>query len=428
MKRKYKLYMVIGLIISTYFIYYVFYSVPARNEQWMLDIEYLSDNLINGHIDLFHNLNQEYFKNKIERITTDIPNLSDEEIKMELVKLVSKVGDSHTYLSINRNTDKFYPVEYCWLGNNIYVEKIEARYMELLGFKLESINNIPITTVIDRISSVISYENNQWLKVKTAKMLSNANMLSILNLVELESAEFKFIDENRNVRIVKLEPNGVAELQDISKIAKNNAIRNLKIDLPKYETLFWFQYIKEDESMYFQYNQCIDFKTAKDYRLADYNLYPSFDLFCDNLFEEINKNNPRNLVIDLRNNTGGNPELMRSFIKRYFDEVENVKEIKIYVLIGKETYSSGVMACIDLEKNTNAIFIGEPTGGNVNGYANIRRFRLPYSKLYCYYSTSYYNLSKEYPENFYPDIYIYEYENLREGRDRALNFTRIKYN
>lgn len=91
---------------------------------------------------------------------------------------------------------------------------------------------------------------------------------------------------------------------------------------------------------------------------------------------------------------------------------------KVYVIIGKETFSSGVLAAVDFMNWINAIFYGEPTGGNVNGYGNIKSLVLPNSKLQISYSIKYFNLSDRFKKNFIPNVEINQtFNDYRHGID-----------
>lgn len=87
-------------------------------------------------------------------------------------------------------------------------------------------------------------------------------------------------------------------------------------------------------------------------------------------------------------------------------------------MIGKETFSSGVMSAIDFLDNTKATFYGESTGGNVNGYGDIKTLILPNSKLQVSYSTKYFQQSDKFKEGFVPDIKINQtFDDYKQGID-----------
>jgi len=80
---------------------------------------------------------------------------------------------------------------------------------------------------------------------------------------------------------------------------------------------------------------------AKRYGYKDYENYPVFQKFTDGLINEIADKNIDKFVVDLRNNTGGDSSLMTALV----DKLASINKLKgkIYVMIGRETFSSGVM-------------------------------------------------------------------------------------
>jgi tetratricopeptide (TPR) repeat protein len=60
---------------------------------------------------------------------------------------------------------------------------------------------------------------------------------------------------------------------------------------------------------------------------------------------------------------------------------------RLFVLVGRSTWSAAQGLVNELEKYTNAIFVGEPTGGKVNSYGDSRRITLPNSGITVRVST-----------------------------------------
>lgn len=147
------------------------------------------------------------------------------------------------------------------------------------------------------------------------------------------------------------------------------------------------------------------FYTLNHENQTSYLTLPSFDYarvkehdiksnqFYKSVFTEIAENQSQNLVIDLRNNTGGRNELADdmvpyilknttdSFLKRtvsWEGKEKNYKMPKpsklrfegdIYVLVNGRTYSAGSTLARYLKEYGNAVVIGEETGTRYEGFA-----------------------------------------------------------
>jgi hypothetical protein len=71
------------------------------------------------------------------------------------------------------------------------------------------------------------------------------------------------------------------------------------------------------------------------------------------------------MIFDLRLNRSGNGSLAQPLlletIKSKFD-----RRGKLFILMGRSTWSAAQFMLNDFEKYTNAIFVGEPSGSNGN--------------------------------------------------------------
>ena len=129
---------------------------------------------------------------------------------------------------------------------------------------------------------------------------------------------------------------------------------------------FWFEYLKDSRALYVQLNE-VNNKPGET--LAD---------FGKKLFAFVEANEVDKLVLDLRLNRGGNGELLRplvvGLIKSKVDQPG-----RLFALIGRSTWSAAQFLLNDLERYTNVVFVGEPSGSKGNAYGDSRRITLPNS-------------------------------------------------
>lgn len=379
------------------------------NEQWIEDINYLENNLSEKHINVYHTLSKKEYEQKFNELKSEVSKLKDFQIKLRLAQIVASVGDAHTALYLNQDANgKVYPIGVSWFGNNLKVFAIDKSYEKVIGGNLTAINGIPIGNVMSRIDTLISHENEQWLKCNDVNYINMPEVLKFFDITKTDTAEFTFCNNDGKIMEINLTPEIITSqnIINISNSIINKPIAKQHDDSNYYDNLYWYKYIPDDKIIYFQYNQCVDRNTAKMIGIKDYDKYPDFNKFSDKLIKELNEKDVEKFIIDLRDNSGGNSTLMDNFV----DKLNSIKKFntkgKIYVLIGRGTISSGVFACVSLKKSTNAIFIGEPTGGNVNGYGDILMLTLPNSKIQVSYSTKYFEVLPEYKENFIPNILV----------------------
>lgn len=401
-------------------------NIELTKEQWIKDINYLEKELAIRHANVYHKLTKEEYENEFDNLRKEVPKLKDYEIKLKICQIIASVGDAHTHMLIDNvvYNQRSYPFKLTWFEDKLKVVSIDKEHKDLIGNDLIAINDISIKEVVKRVNTLISHENEQWLKVNNQEYIQFPTILKFLNIIKDDKAEFTFCDDEGKIKKVNLFPVDYEKLSssnfvNISELVDEKKMIAYQHDYTNYyDNLYWYKYIPDDKVMYFQYNTCHDKSTAKSGKFKDWDKYPDFDEFSDRLIKELNDKEIDKLIIDLRNNTEGNSILMDNFAKKLVNVEKLNKRGKIFVLIGKRTFSSGVMACITLKNCTNAIFVGSPTGGNVNCYGEVKTMILPNSKVVVCYSTEYFSESNDYKEGFTPDILVEEsYKSYLNGID-----------
>jgi hypothetical protein len=92
------------------------------------------------------------------------------------------------------------------------------------------------------------------------------------------------------------------------------------------------------------------------------------------------------LVIDLRDNGGGDNTLFRGFVDRLAASEFNATG-RLFVLTGGWTFSAATNLVTTLERRTSALFVGEPTGSGPNHYGDARMHLLPRTRIAVFLST-----------------------------------------
>jgi C-terminal processing protease CtpA/Prc len=63
-----------------------------------------------------------------------------------------------------------------------------------------------------------------------------------------------------------------------------------------------------------------------------------------------------------------------------------------------------VLNALALQRETEALLVGEPTGGKPNHFGEVQQFHLPHSQLKVFYSTKYFEASEQDNDSLMPDI------------------------
>ena len=97
--------------------------------------------------------------------------------------------------------------------------------------------------------------------------------------------------------------------------------------------------------------------------------------------EQVKSHSVEKLILDLRLNSGGNGVLNRHIVNGLIAATAQRPELRIYVLIGRRTFSAAMNLAADLERQLPVTFAGEATGTTPTHIGETNMVLLPNSGL-----------------------------------------------
>lgn len=365
-----------GLVITAFYDYRIFFGQSApRNlskEKWKDDLNYFEQRFPKEHKDLYSLVAENDFKKAIEDFRAKIDQLSDDECKIEFLKLVASVNDGHTMLfPVDVAADfHFFPISIFNFADGYYVVKAADQYKSAVGAKVIKLGNLPIEEAFQKLKPFIGAENdwNKRDRFQThlgvmAELLQTQKIIDDKNICHLT---LQNDDGNEFELSLKAEPFFTYFYWAIVRSAGNEispVIPNLRDDW------YWFKFDEQTKNLYVQITQ-LDNQKSK----------ATFKEFVERLNNEIDKQNFNKLVIDIRANLGGNNQIFRKLIEILQQPKVN-QQGKLFLLTGRKTYSAGVNLTSAIVNQTKAISVGEPTGEGHNQFGDPTIFSLPNSRL-----------------------------------------------
>ncbi len=177
---------------------------------------------------------------------------------------------------------------------------------------------------------------------------------------------------------------------------------------------FWQTYLEESGTLYVQYNAAVQ-RARSGMTIA---------AFADELEAFLEETTPERVVLDLRLNLGGDINTYRPLLTLFATHLTINRPGRFFIVIGRYTFSAGVVFLTELEQQTDAmIYVGEPTGDRTRIYASSRPIRLPNSRIEVYVSSSYdaRTTADDQREWIEPDIPVaWTADDFFAGRDAAL--------
>jgi hypothetical protein len=138
---------------------------------------------------------------------------------------------------------------------------------------------------------------------------------------------------------------------------------------------YWFEYLSDARAVYVQYNSVREKREG------------SFTAFVKRFFEFVEANPVEKLILDIRQNVGGSYPFTLPMTHAIIRCQKINQKGKLFVIIGRNTFSAALSLALDLERHAEPLFVGEPTGGRPQYFSDTGQFELPNSRLSASVST-----------------------------------------
>lgn len=343
---------------------------PLTPDQWREDIRFFMEQAPKTHIHLYNTLPKSQFDSIGADLMRRVPTLTDAQITAELVRWVAALGDGHTNL-VPPNTHS-YPILPFWFKEGLYVVNGQKEGLDWLDWKLEKINNIAVETIVERLRPYQQHDGEQQIRAQAPVFLVNVEALQAVGVVNgVEKALFAFKNtQTGESRSIALEPYSMANLM---RNRHGGGTESSTAALPLYrrkrDAFYWFEWLADSKTLYFQYNTILE------------NQHEPIQDFIKKMAEAVAQNPVERFVVDLRWNGGGNLFTSKPFTEFIANNPKINQQGKLFVLLGRHTFSAASYFTSTMEFRTKTIFVGEPTGASPNHYGDTRPIRLPHSGL-----------------------------------------------
>jgi hypothetical protein len=379
-------------------------------EQWREDLQYFARELPKRHKNLYHATSREQFERAVAELDAAIPSLQAHQIIVRMHQIAATVGDGHTGAHIPPYF-KRYPIRFYWFGRELRVIAAAKEYQNALGARVVKIGALGLAEAQARILSCFpTAENeNEWYVMSTSPaFIVVPEVLHSLGVAPaLERAPFTFEDERGKQFTLDISPVEFPLVGGSPTLKLLPAAKAQPLYRQKPGERFWFMYLPDSQTVY-----------------VSFRGYNSLGENARKLFQFIDGNPTKRLVIDLRQNGGGDYfEGRRHLIHPLKNRPALNQKDALFVIIGRQTFSAAMVNAIDFRKETNAILVGEPIGERPNSYSENDEMTLPNSRLVVSYSTRYYKFLEEDAPAVQPDKRIDpNWADFQAGRDPVMEW------
>jgi len=362
------------LILITVFQVTASEEKPLTTEQWLEDLEFVISKLKSNHPNLYYKTNKTQFDSIVAESRNEITHSkSNIECYFAIRKIIATIEDGHTQLLENgifNLLDLRFPFRVDEFTDGVYITLIGKDYKMFLGSRLIAINGKPIENILETITKVVNNDNEFGRKYWALNGISFARILYGL----------KIIDNTDNIELELITRQGKPKKLTLRSVYDDINIEygwsnRLNIGPTKGEyaspsdilgektplyfknqgnkiKFYWFEHLIKERTIYFQFNQVANQPNNDE----------TFVQFSARMWDYIDQNSERidKLIVDLRQNNGGNGLMILPFLNQIIKRDYINKEGSIFVISGNRTHSAASIFMYELAVHTHAIFVGEP--------------------------------------------------------------------
>jgi hypothetical protein len=383
--------------------------------QWREDLEFFEQRFPSVQVDSDKLYPPAEFHEDVADLKRDAPSLSDSQVILRLMRIVAKAGVSHNTVETEGKLDFHpYPLQFFWYSDGPGVTHATEEYRLALGARIVRIGSMTPEELEAAASPYLSHENLPLLHGLSPDFMMNREVADHFGLADADGVvEFTFERPGGKQFRLRVAPSTDSQERMIS------ATEALQLPDPLYHkrpsAWYWYEYLADSRSLYIQYNRCRN-DPKKSFKAFTQELFK----FVDDLHTA---DGIERVIVDLRFNSGGDSSIVEPLLEGLKSRPRLSAKGHLYVLISRDTFSSGMMAAISFREDLHAILVGEASGSRPNEYGEVKTLILPNSKIKIRYTTKYFQLLQDSdPLTLEPDIPIRRsIADFLSGHDQVLD-------
>lgn len=343
-----------------------------RIDGWSRDIDFLLSKIREQHYVYRNKSLPPEMEKRAAILKERINEYSDERMLIELQGLMYFLRDGHSYilpLGSKVADSQYLPLHLYQFSDGMFVIDADEANNRFIGMKVKTIVGVKPEKLLRDMRTFVSQDNIFGAKWIGPTFLRFRGFLERYELAKnADKAMLRFVDregKTLDAAVSFVKPSG---FRGVPKLVppRDTSKEKVPMYLSNVADNFWFRYLPDHRAVYFQFNQVRN-KEAE-----------SLSTFAARLGSELKEKKPRLLIVDVRHNNGGNGDLTPPLIKT-LKEFESVDKGRIIIITGRNTFSAAQIFISRVNRETKAIFAGEPSSSKPNFVGEENEVILPYS-------------------------------------------------
>ncbi|HEY0782257.1 MAG TPA: hypothetical protein VGE98_07380 [Thermoanaerobaculia bacterium] len=341
----------------------------SREEGWRFDLGFLAQEVARLHVALGAPAVPPGWDAALDRLRADLPRLSDIKVQVEIQRLLVMLGDGHTSLRAEEGGGarlSRLPIELYQFHDGLFVVGASGDSRPLVGSRVVRFGERGAEEAQQAIAAFIPHDNPMGVAWRGPAYLTVPAYLQAIGAASsADAATLTVRDRQGKERTVAL------------RAGDHPAPWKLRppgggpppLYLQHAGAAYWMQPLPAVHALYVQYNQVLDGGAE------------TIAQFASRLERALRAPGVHNLIVDIRLNNGGNSYLSAPLIEAIAAFEPLAPGRRLFVLAGRGTFSAGQNFANALERRTQAIFVGEPTGSRPNFVGETTEVIFPWSGL-----------------------------------------------
>lgn len=340
-------------------------------ERKQKDLGTLLETIHATHPDPYAAHSREQWDETVADVQFELVEASPARFFLLLARVAALLEDGHSGLvPTGYAGSQRYPIDFEFYGDGLFVRAADPHYADAVGKRVVAISGQPVADVLAALRPYVCADNEQNARPFLEVMLTYPLILHALGIGEappvgtLTLANSQGGEEQLTLQKTESGPPQLFGPPPEHWTAVNPAQPLLMERAP--ERAYWFERLSEPDAIYMRY------------RVIRNDPEQSIQAFCDELSQALRRDEPERLIIDLRGNNGGNNYLTQPVLHTVIRSDYNAPG-KLFVICDRGTFSAAQNCASRLERETWALFVGEPTGSRPNHFGDATAMQLPES-------------------------------------------------
>jgi Peptidase family S41 len=356
---------------------------PSAPVDVAADVRTLGQSIESIHPAPFRSISRERFRTEVNALALRAPTISRNELLVGVLRLIALLGprNGHTGLfpgdSSHTRPLHLYPIRLYHFADGLFV--VDAEDRALVRSRLVAIEGAPVERVLELVG-VLTPSDNPWnTRGMAPHYLLTAEVLDGLGVIDgTGPADFTFEQpggQRMDVELAAVEgPEYAAAFADPHHGHYPSSLPRASkpLYLAGSHRPLWSRTLAGGRAVYVGYNSVVRPLTDVVARIDRLARSPR----------------TRRVIVDVRLNGGGDNTTYGELTTLFASRAVN-RRGRLYLLTGRATFSAAANFAAEIDRDTRALVVGEPTGGGVETYGDTSAVRLDTAGWVVYVAREY---------------------------------------